>query len=54
MINALPTRGFDADLQTVNHDGLVVLHEWNDGTRAAYDSNNYRFLKAKIIPRLIN
>ena len=31
MIQATASQGFDADIQAVNHDGLVVLHRWEDG-----------------------
>ena len=31
MIYAVPSQGFDADIQAVNQDGVVVLHRWQDG-----------------------
>ena len=31
MVQATASQGFDADIQAVNDDGIVVLHRWKDG-----------------------
>ena len=52
MIQAAPSQGYAADIQTVNQDGIVVLHRWSDGMLLvmAFDDDLPAFTTKSIEP----